>query len=682
MGKLNKFKIVIPSYNNAQWVEPNLASILNQTYTNYEVLYIDDASTDNTFELVNTIVGDNPSFTIRKNPKNMRRGYNTSPETLKEFFDDGEDILVYVDGDDWLAYPDTLEKLNDFYNQKDPWMTYGKMVVWKGDEDYSWPFPQNSEYPQIVHQQNSYRKDLWRASHLRTFKWHLYKQIKPESLQYTVTNEYYLHAEDLAGSFPCLEMCPPEKIGMVDFLTYVFNESKSNQIRSKERIKEAGQRDKTNGITDMEIEIRNQTPYSVLPLPLNSQQLFKWSRFDLPIKNMFLKFFDKNINCSFGEEIYKEHLKLWNGFKEYNNPNKNTFEAFKNDFINIFEDIKNNNFDWNRSPIIVDKDRFLLNGSHRTAASSYLNSPAKFQEGQNIKDGQKVCDYKMFKDLNLSENYMDAAALELVRNNKNLLLVSLFPSATHNRHLVDDILLKHSNIAYKKDISLNPNGAFNYTLQLYKGEAWAGNWHNNFAGFRDKSNLCFTNSNPMTVYLIETSDLTLARQIKEEIREIYNIGNHSVHINDTYEETLRLSRCLFNNNSIHFLNNSKIQNYTNFKSQLDYFEQYITHNNLDFEDYCITASSILSLYGLREGNDLDYLHFNSPKIDGHPDIHSHNEYGIGRYSETIDNIIYNPKNHFYYGNLKVASLDIIKELKSKRGEEKDKTDIKLINTII
>ena len=173
MGKLNKFKIVIPSYNNAQWVEPNLASILNQTYTNYEVLYIDDASTDNTFELVNAIVGNNPLFTIRRNPKNMRRGYNTAPKVLEDFVDNDEEILVYVDGDDWLAYPDTLEKMNDFYNQKDPWMTYGKMVVWKGDEDYTWPFPQNSKYPQEVHQQNAYRKDLWRASHLRTFKWHL-----------------------------------------------------------------------------------------------------------------------------------------------------------------------------------------------------------------------------------------------------------------------------------------------------------------------------------------------------------------------------------------------------------------------------------------------------------------------------------------------------------------------------
>lgn len=411
-------------------------------------------------------------------------------------------------------------------------------------------------------------------------------------------------------------------------------------------------------------------------------KLFKWNRFDLPIKNLFLKFFDRNVDCNFGEEIYKEHLRLWNGFKEYNNPKKNTFEAFKNDFINIYKDMKTNNFDWEKSPIVIDNNKYLLNGAHRTAASSYLNITAKFKTGKDMKDGQKICDYRMFKNLKLDEKYLDAAALELVRKNKNMLLVSLFPSAIRNRNLVDNILLKYANIAYKKDIKLNSTGAFNYTLQIYKGEKWAGNWSNNFSGFRDKTRLCFTNNNPMTVYLIEIEDFSLARKIKEEIRKIYRIGNHSVHINDTHEETLRLSRCLFNKNSIHFLNNANIKKYSNFLNQLNYFEEYLIKNDLDFEEYCITASSVLSLYGLREGKDLDYLHFNSNKITGNSDIDSHNEYGIGKYSKSRDEIIFNPENHFYYGNLKVASLQIIKELKEKRGEEKDLKDIKLINSVL
>ena len=251
----NKFKIVMPSYNNADWVKINLESILEQTYDNYDVLYIDDCSTDNTNELVTKIVGSNPKFTIRRNPKNQKRGYNIAPKNIEYFFDDGEDILVFIDGDDWLPYPNILEKLNQFYNQNNCWMTYGKMVVWQGEEKLVWPSSQNSEYSSYIHDNNEYRKDLWRASHLRTFKWHLYNQIKDIDLRYGKTDEYYFQAQDLATSFPCLEMCPKDKIGVLDFLSYVFNESKSNRERAVDRIQNAGGTVE-DGTTDLELEIR------------------------------------------------------------------------------------------------------------------------------------------------------------------------------------------------------------------------------------------------------------------------------------------------------------------------------------------------------------------------------------------------------------------------------------------
>ena len=63
-----------------------------------------------------------------------------------------------------------------------------------------------------------------------------------------------------------------------------------------------------------------------------------------------------------------------------------------------------------------------------------------------------------------------------------------------------------------------------------------------------------------------------------------------------------------NNNSIHFLNTCRLNHYRYFEEQKSYFKEFILQNNLDLDDYCISASSILSAYGLREGNDLDYLH--------------------------------------------------------------------------
>ena len=144
---------------------------------------------------------------------------------------------------------------------------------------------------------------------------------------------------------------------------------------------------------------------------------------------------------------------------------------------------------------------------------------------------------------------------------------------------------------------------------------------------------------------------------------------------------MRLARCLLNNNSIHFMNNSNLPPYQNFQEQLNYFKNWIIQNGLDIEDYCVSASSILSMYGLREGNDLDYLH-NGLEIQGHNMVHSHNEYGIDKYHTHRDDIIYNPLNHFYYDDIKFASLDVVKQLKQKRGEPKDIIDIKFIDGVI
>jgi len=65
---------------------------------------------------------------------------------------------------------------------------------------------------------------------------------------------------------------------------------------------------------------------------------------------------------------------------------------------------------------------------------------------------------------------------------------------------------------------------------------------------------------------------------------------------------------------------------------------------------------------MREGKDLDYLH-RGPALEGHPSIKSHNKHVKETSIKTVDDIIYNPENHFYFNGLKYATLEVIKELK-------------------
>ena len=48
--------IIMPSYNTARFIEESIKSVLAQTYTNWELIIVDDASTDNTDEIVNRVI--------------------------------------------------------------------------------------------------------------------------------------------------------------------------------------------------------------------------------------------------------------------------------------------------------------------------------------------------------------------------------------------------------------------------------------------------------------------------------------------------------------------------------------------------------------------------------------------------------------------------------------------------
>ena len=412
----------------------------------------------------------------------------------------------------------------------------------------------------------------------------------------------------------------------------------------------------------------------------NPYDLLTTFRFDIIIKYIYGKYIVNAYNTDYFKNIYKEHLRVWNGFKEYNNPNKNTFEAFDDTYRRLINDLSNG-FDGTKSKIPLMDKKWVLNGAHRMGAALVNNVDVECVAGTNGVDGVKDCSYRLFKNLGLDDKYMDRTTIEYAKLKPNTRMVFLFPSANGKIDKVLQILNTLGKIFCYKSVALSYTGAFNLMRELYLEETWVGNFNSNFSGYRHKQKLCYPDYNPTYGFLVEFDDIDSSLRAKEAIRDLYKIGKHSVHINDTHEETVRLSKLIFNENSIHHLNNMKLVNYVKFENCLQEFKNQFTDKDID--DYCVTASSTLSAYGLREGSDLDYLHSN-PKIliDTNGLIHSHNDYGIGRYHLDRDEIIHNPENHFYHRGVKFASLNIIKELKLKRNEPKDKVDIKLINSVL
>jgi glycosyltransferase involved in cell wall biosynthesis len=69
------FSLLIANYNNGIFFKDCYDSIISQTYTNWEVIIVDDASTDNSVAIIKKIIGEDTRFKVYENPENKGCGF-------------------------------------------------------------------------------------------------------------------------------------------------------------------------------------------------------------------------------------------------------------------------------------------------------------------------------------------------------------------------------------------------------------------------------------------------------------------------------------------------------------------------------------------------------------------------------------------------------------------------------
>ena len=103
-----KIGIIIPNYNYEHTLEKCLNSVLNQTYKNYEIIFVDDMSTDNSVKIAKKLLKA-PHKIVELKQKRYNGGARN--EAYLHLSDD-VDYVYYIDSDDWLYDEHALEKIN------------------------------------------------------------------------------------------------------------------------------------------------------------------------------------------------------------------------------------------------------------------------------------------------------------------------------------------------------------------------------------------------------------------------------------------------------------------------------------------------------------------------------------------------------------------------------------------
>jgi len=95
--------VVIPSYNSAKYLPETLNSVLKQTFTDFEIIVVDDGSTDNTKDVVASFKSDKVRYIFQENSGGPSLPRNVGIKAAKGKY------IAFFDSDD-IMVPNKLEK--------------------------------------------------------------------------------------------------------------------------------------------------------------------------------------------------------------------------------------------------------------------------------------------------------------------------------------------------------------------------------------------------------------------------------------------------------------------------------------------------------------------------------------------------------------------------------------------
>lgn len=136
--------IIMPAYNCERYIRQSIDSVLSQTYTNWELLIVDDCSTDSTADIISSYT--DPRIHYQRNDQNRRCAY-TRNQAIRQA--KGR-YIAFLDSDD-MWKPEKLERQIAFMQTHNYSITYSHyFVLSPNGEQHLHTCPQSLTYFQLT----------------------------------------------------------------------------------------------------------------------------------------------------------------------------------------------------------------------------------------------------------------------------------------------------------------------------------------------------------------------------------------------------------------------------------------------------------------------------------------------------------------------------------------------------
>lgn len=134
-----RFSVIAIGYNIESYIQRAIESVENQSFENFELIFIDDCSTDNTYKKVSELSLQYKNIIVKKHEKNKKAGgaRNTGLNIAT-----GE-YIIFLDGDDYLANSEVLAKLDKVIGADKPDVIYLGFKIEGNREEYVIPNEEN-----------------------------------------------------------------------------------------------------------------------------------------------------------------------------------------------------------------------------------------------------------------------------------------------------------------------------------------------------------------------------------------------------------------------------------------------------------------------------------------------------------------------------------------------------------